>query len=158
VADPKVSSSNEAKKSTEKQNENTEPLPPIKLKFRLGGNSHPVVANQSNSTANNESITVISVETEQTGDAWDDFCYICNGNFFHLKKHFRFLEGCDDKSGDLGCCASCPRVFHQFCHIPICNKPMQELPDDWICGLCIRLEPIREPIEGFPEQAKLVSC
>lgn len=87
-SDPKTNSSDEAaKKSVEKPNEaeNKESLPPIKLKLRLGNNSLPFVTNQPNSTTRNEVRTVESVETEQSGDAWDDFCYICNGRLLFLK-------------------------------------------------------------------------
>ncbi|CAD5215634.1 unnamed protein product [Bursaphelenchus okinawaensis] len=69
--------------------------------------------------------------TESQQDEWDDYCYSCN-------------EGCDDISGDLGCCSSCPKVFHQLCHSPRCTVPMAQLPDEWRCSICTPLDPITE--------------
>jgi hypothetical protein len=44
-----------------------------------------------------------------------------------------------------------------FSHIPHCPLPVERLPDDWKCTLCIPVEPIREKIDDFPENALLVS-
>ncbi|CAD5221582.1 unnamed protein product [Bursaphelenchus xylophilus] len=75
-------------------------------------------------------------------DEWDDYCYSCN-------------EGCDDISGELGCCSTCPRVFHQFCHIPRCSAPMAQLPDDWRCSMCQPMLPITERQDRMTPNIKL---
>lgn len=46
---------------------------------------------------------------------WDDYCYVCQ-------------QGCDETTGSLGCCAKCPRVFHNSCHIPAIKEKMESLP------------------------------
>lgn len=48
-------------------------------------------------------------------DEWDDYCFYCN-------------QGCDDETGELGCCATCPHVFHNQCHVPKIHMPMGDLP------------------------------
>ncbi|KAH7694718.1 Bromodomain containing protein, partial [Aphelenchoides avenae] len=53
-------------------------------------------------------------ENEET-DAWDDYCFVCN-------------QGCDEDTGELGCCAGCPRVYHNQCHVPRIHDKMANLP------------------------------
>lgn len=77
-------------------------------------------------------------------DEWDDYCYSCN-------------EGCDDVSGELGCCSRCPRVFHQLCHVPQCSVPMRDLPDDWSCTLCAPFSPLTAKSDAFGRNEKAVS-
>jgi hypothetical protein len=62
-------------------------------------------------------------------DNWDDYCFVCN-------------QGCDDETGELGCCAGCPHVFHNQCHVPRIHEKMANLPDDWKCTLCTPCEPL----------------
>uniref|UniRef100_F1KU59 Transcription intermediary factor 1-alpha n=2 Tax=Ascaris suum TaxID=6253 RepID=F1KU59_ASCSU len=74
--------------------------------------------------------------TDMSGDStdeskWDDYCYVCQ-------------QGCDEKTGSLGCCARCPRVYHNCCHIPSIKQPMESLPDEWACSLCMPAEPLHE--------------
>lgn len=89
-------------------------------------NSNPVSQNQeSNNTivvsileSADEDITNknnILENNNREPDSWDDYCYICN-------------QGCDDTTGDLGCCSKCSRVFHNVCHIPKIFGQMSELP------------------------------
>ncbi|KAI6214985.1 hypothetical protein M3Y94_00332400 [Aphelenchoides besseyi] len=80
----------------------------------------------------------------QMSDGWEDYCATC-------------FEGCDVVSGSLGCCATCPKVFHRLCHIPTIDRPMEELPDDWQCGACVPVEPIRETIDHLNNNA-LLAC
>lgn len=61
--------------------------------------------------------------------SWEDYCYVCQ-------------QGCDEKSGSLGCCAKCPRVYHNFCHVPAIREKMETLPDEWECSLCAPSEPL----------------
>ncbi|VDK49450.1 unnamed protein product [Anisakis simplex] len=62
---------------------------------------------------------------------WDDYCYVCQ-------------QGCDERSGSLGCCAKCPRVYHNYCHIPPIKQPMESLPDEWACSSCMTAAPLIE--------------
>lgn len=62
-----------------------------------------------------ETVNYNSAEVERESDTWDDYCFVCN-------------QGCDDTTGDLGCCALCPHVFHNTCHIPEICEQMSELP------------------------------
>ncbi|KAM3725643.1 Transcription intermediary factor 1-alpha [Dirofilaria immitis] len=75
---------------------------------------------------------------------WDDYCYVCQ-------------QGCDEKTGSLGCCARCPRVFHNICHIPAIKEQMEKLPDEWACSLCIEAEPLHEN-EGTIGQRERLLC
>lgn len=66
------------------------------------------------------------------GDPNEDWCAVC-------------MDG-----GELMCCDRCPKVFHQYCHIPTIDK----LPDEtetWQCLLCVNfaeLAPEPEPAGG----------
>lgn len=66
---------------------------------------------QVNATANKEHDKFGDKPLEE----WDDYCYVC-GN------------GCDEKSGELGCCDKCPRVFHNICHVPMIETSMEDTP------------------------------
>ncbi|VDN57878.1 unnamed protein product [Dracunculus medinensis] len=74
---------------------------------------------------------------------WDDYCYVCQ-------------QGCDETTGSLGCCAKCPRVFHNSCHIPAIKEKMESLPDDWACSLCLYAEPMTEQKEKMGPNERLV--
>ncbi|KAH7701507.1 Bromodomain containing protein, partial [Aphelenchoides avenae] len=75
-------------------------------------------------------------------DAWDDYCFVCK-------------EGCDDNTGDLGCCAGCSHVYHNGCHVPRITESMKNLPDDWKCSLCQQFVPLCVRTPGaFGRQAQ----
>uniref|UniRef100_A0A914C6R4 Uncharacterized protein n=1 Tax=Acrobeloides nanus TaxID=290746 RepID=A0A914C6R4_9BILA len=74
---------------------------------------------------------------------WDDYCYVCN-------------QGCDEKTGDLGCCSTCPRVFHNQCHIPIIEAAMADLPDDWQCSVCLEASPMTVMPSSFTDHEQLL--
>ncbi|KAK6110867.1 Bromodomain family protein [Brugia pahangi] len=74
---------------------------------------------------------------------WDDYCYVCQ-------------QGCDEKTGSLGCCARCPRVFHNICHIPAIKEQMENLPDEWACSLCIEAEPLHENSVTIGQRERLL--
>ncbi|KAF5308881.1 hypothetical protein FQR65_LT00581 [Abscondita terminalis] len=62
-------------------------------------------------------------DTSETGkdDPNEDWCAVC-------------MDG-----GELVCCDKCPKVFHQFCHIP--NLSVEE-SDTWQCLLCMNFADI----------------
>ncbi|XP_052744697.1 transcription intermediary factor 1-alpha [Bicyclus anynana] len=65
--------------------------------------------------------------TDARGDPNEDWCAVC-------------MDG-----GELMCCDKCPKVFHQYCHIPTIEK----LPDEsesWQCLLCVNFAD--EPDDG----------
>lgn len=69
---------------------------------------------QTSSSKNNSS--PVETNGKQRGDdLWDDYCYVCS-------------QGCDETTGSLGCCESCPKVFHPKCHVPAINGAMEDLP------------------------------
>lgn len=77
------------------------------------------------------------------GDPNEDWCAVC-------------MDG-----GELMCCDKCPKVFHQYCHIPTIEK----LPDEtetWQCLLCVNFAelgaPEEEPVGGAlgPRAQKIV--
>ncbi|VBB27793.1 unnamed protein product [Acanthocheilonema viteae] len=83
---------------------------------------------------------------------WDDYCYVCQ-------------QGCDEKTGSLGCCARCPRVFHNICHIPAIKELMENLPyvfveviewDEWACSLCTEAEPLHENAGTMGQRERLL--
>uniref|UniRef100_A0A915DFD0 Bromo domain-containing protein n=1 Tax=Ditylenchus dipsaci TaxID=166011 RepID=A0A915DFD0_9BILA len=61
-----------------------------------------------------------STAQQSSVDQWEDYCYVCN-------------QGCDEYTGELGCCFGCPKVFHNCCHVPAIKQQMVDLPDDWRC-------------------------
>ncbi|KHN79440.1 E3 ubiquitin-protein ligase TRIM33 [Toxocara canis] len=78
------------------------------------------------------STTVSNTNGENADESkWDDYCYVCQ-------------QGCDEKTGSLGCCARCPHVYHNYCHVPPIKQPMESLPDEWACSLCMPAEPLHE--------------
>lgn len=63
------------------------------------------------------------------GDPNEDWCAVC-------------MDG-----GELMCCDKCPKVFHQYCHIPTIEK----LPDEtetWQCLLCVNFAELPEEEAG----------
>uniref|UniRef100_A0A914XRW1 Uncharacterized protein n=1 Tax=Panagrolaimus superbus TaxID=310955 RepID=A0A914XRW1_9BILA len=74
---------------------------------------------------------------------WDDYCFVCS-------------NGCDEISGELVCCETCPKVYHNVCHIPLINGDVKDLPDDWRCTRCKNVQPITEASEQFTEREKIV--
>ncbi|MFH4975798.1 hypothetical protein AB6A40_002507 [Gnathostoma spinigerum] len=103
---------------------------PLKMKTKnsVGRESCYIGVFDSNTTT-----VTTSCSAEDTAAAnsdasrWDDYCYVCQ-------------QGCDDITGSLGCCAVCPRVYHNSCHIPAIKDLMENLPDDWKCSLCVEAE------------------
>ncbi|XP_028168858.1 transcription intermediary factor 1-alpha [Ostrinia furnacalis] len=76
-------------------------------------------------------------------DPNEDWCAVC-------------MDG-----GELMCCDKCPKVFHQYCHIPTIEK----LPDEtesWQCLLCVNFADSAGEDEGWcgpglsPRQQRLV--
>uniref|UniRef100_A0AC34FEU3 Uncharacterized protein n=1 Tax=Panagrolaimus sp. ES5 TaxID=591445 RepID=A0AC34FEU3_9BILA len=104
--------------------------PPLKLKLRR-----------------NPPSTSMSPEKEEKKPAkiedWDDYCFVCS-------------NGCDEISGELVCCETCPKVYHNVCHIPMINGNVKDLPDDWRCTRCKDVQPITEVSEQFTEREKIV--
>nr|CAD2172907.1 unnamed protein product [Meloidogyne enterolobii] len=76
-------------------------------------------------------------------DFWDDYCYVCS-------------QGCDETTGSLGCCESCPRVFHSHCHVPRIRGAMEDLPDDWRCSVCVECEPLTVQTQEFGNREQLL--
>ncbi|KAI1696157.1 bromodomain-containing protein [Ditylenchus destructor] len=76
-------------------------------------------------------------------DNWDDYCYVCN-------------QGCDEYTGELGCCSQCPHVYHNICHVPGIRKQMVELPDDWRCSICEPCEPLASVSGKFGPKERLL--
>uniref|UniRef100_A0A914I873 Transcription intermediary factor 1-alpha n=1 Tax=Globodera rostochiensis TaxID=31243 RepID=A0A914I873_GLORO len=79
----------------------------------------------------------------QGDDMWDDYCYVCS-------------QGCDETTGSLGCCETCPKVFHAKCHVPIIYGVMEDLPDDWQCTLCLLCDPLSQISQLFGKREKLL--
>jgi len=84
-------------------------LPPIKLTLKRN------TLNSSTEESHDK--------PNQKTDEWDDYCFVCN-------------QGCDEHSGELVCCESCPKVYHNICHIPKIRVDVKDLPDDWRCTRC----------------------
>uniref|UniRef100_A0A914VWY9 E3 ubiquitin-protein ligase TRIM33 n=1 Tax=Plectus sambesii TaxID=2011161 RepID=A0A914VWY9_9BILA len=80
---------------------------------------------QERTTPDASLVTTTRVSVQEREDSsWDDYCFVCE-------------QGCDADTGEsLGCCAKCPHVFHNSCHIPRIIERMEELPDTWTCTLC----------------------
>jgi hypothetical protein len=106
--------------------------PPIKLTLRR----NPPSTSMSQSPEKEE-------KKPTKSDDWDDYCFVCS-------------NGCDEISGDLVCCETCPKVYHNVCHIPMINGDVKDLPDDWRCTRCKNVQPITEPSEQFTEREKMV--
>ncbi|TMS36594.1 hypothetical protein L596_003725 [Steinernema carpocapsae] len=64
-------------------------------------------------------------KNDRTAESWEDYCYVCG-------------EGTEEGNDydALGCCDSCPRVFHGYCHLPRITQKFTDLPDDWRCNFC----------------------
>ncbi|KAE9554589.1 hypothetical protein FO519_002228 [Halicephalobus sp. NKZ332] len=101
------------------------PLPPIKLTLKRNTLNSTVEESQEKSS------------TQRT-DEWDDYCFVCN-------------QGCDEYSGELVCCESCPKVYHNICHIPKIRTNVKDLPDDWRCTRCQRISPLQGLSNEFSE-------
>lgn len=78
--------------------------PPIKLTLRR----NPPSTSKSQSPEKEEKKPIKI-------DDWDDYCFVCN-------------QGCDEISGELVCCETCPKVYHNVCHIPLINGDVKDLP------------------------------
>ncbi|VVD05195.1 unnamed protein product [Leptidea sinapis] len=59
------------------------------------------------------------------GDPNEDWCAVC-------------MDG-----GELMCCDKCPKVFHQYCHIPAVEK-LPEPTESWQCLLCVNFAEVPE--------------
>ncbi|KAI8440746.1 hypothetical protein MSG28_009085 [Choristoneura fumiferana] len=71
------------------------------------------------------------------GDPNEDWCAVC-------------MDG-----GELMCCDKCPKVFHQYCHIPTIEK-LPEETETWQCLLCVNFAEL--PPEVRPPGASGVSA
>ncbi|XP_060532404.1 E3 ubiquitin-protein ligase TRIM33 isoform X2 [Cylas formicarius] len=67
-------------------------------------------------------------------DPNEDWCAVC-------------MDG-----GELVCCDKCPKVFHQYCHIP--NLSVEE-NDTWQCLLCMNFADIPESILSEKKEGEL---
>ncbi|KAJ8913021.1 hypothetical protein NQ315_002036, partial [Exocentrus adspersus] len=67
-------------------------------------------------------------------DPNEDWCAVC-------------MDG-----GELVCCDKCPKVFHQYCHIP--NLSVEE-NDTWQCLLCMNFSAIPESILAEKKEGEL---
>nr|CAH7723758.1 unnamed protein product [Callosobruchus chinensis] len=76
-----------------------------------------------------DSTTVQKIKTELSeaskDDPNEDWCAVC-------------MDG-----GELVCCDKCPKVFHQYCHIP--NLSVEE-NDTWQCLLCVNFADLAENV------------
>lgn len=104
-------------------------LPPIKLTLKR--NNIQLAASNSVDQA------------EPKVDDWDDYCFVCN-------------QGCDEISGELVCCETCPKVYHNICHCPKIPGDVKNLPDDWKCTRCIPAEPILGIVDVFTIKERFV--
>ncbi|CAH0718869.1 unnamed protein product, partial [Brenthis ino] len=68
-------------------------------------------------------------EARRGADPNEDWCAVC-------------MDG-----GELMCCDKCPKVFHQYCHIPTIEKLPDEM-ESWQCLLCVNFAE-----EGGEEEA-----
>ncbi|XP_056629753.1 E3 ubiquitin-protein ligase TRIM33-like [Diorhabda sublineata] len=80
--------------------------------------------------------TKIKSELSETSkdDPNEDWCAVC-------------MDG-----GELVCCDKCPKVFHQYCHIP--NLSVEE-NDTWQCLLCMNFADIPESILSEKKEGEL---
>lgn len=85
---------------------------------KTGGSPH---VDSSTDDVNRQTKT----DSNETGkdDPNEDWCAVC-------------MDG-----GELVCCDKCPKVFHQFCHIP--NLSVEE-SDTWQCLLCMNFADISD--------------
>lgn len=88
---------------------------------KSGGSPHV-----DSSTGDTAPLCKVKPECLDTGkdDPNEDWCAVC-------------MDG-----GELVCCDKCPKVFHQYCHIP--NLSVEETGDTWQCLLCINFADIPE--------------
>ena len=103
-------------------------LPPIKLTLKR---------NTLNSSTEDS-----QDKPSQKTDEWDDYCFVCN-------------QGCDEQSGELVCCESCPKVYHNVCHIPRIQVDVKDLPDDWRCMRCKSVQ-LQGLSDKFTEREQLL--
>lgn len=69
-------------------------------------------------------------------DPNEDWCAVC-------------MDG-----GELVCCDKCPKVFHQFCHIPTVTRLPDEA-DSWQCLLCLNFAELPADSAGPGSPARL---
>ncbi|XP_044748323.1 transcription intermediary factor 1-alpha-like isoform X2 [Coccinella septempunctata] len=88
---------------------------------KSGGSPHV-----DSSTGDAAPLCKVKPECLDTGkdDPNEDWCAVC-------------MDG-----GELVCCDKCPKVFHQYCHIP--NLSVEETGDTWQCLLCMNFADIPE--------------
>ncbi|XP_045453569.1 transcription intermediary factor 1-alpha [Melitaea cinxia] len=84
---------------------------------KLDSNGVQVVAEQS---AASPAAVHSSTDAPGRADPNEDWCAVC-------------MDG-----GELMCCDKCPKVFHQYCHIPTIEK-LPEETESWQCLLCVSL-------------------
>ncbi|VDK79027.1 unnamed protein product [Litomosoides sigmodontis] len=119
---------------------------PLKITVGIKNSSNDEISNVSNmvKTQSDQSRSEPQGSSADNDESrWEDYCYVCQ-------------QGCDEKTGSLGCCASCPRVFHNICHIPAIKEQMENLPDEWVCSLCTEAEPLHENAGTMGQREKLL--
>ncbi|KAJ8937289.1 hypothetical protein NQ318_020339, partial [Aromia moschata] len=96
-----------------------------------GGSPHV-----DSSTGDSAPAAKIKSELSETSkdDPNEDWCAVC-------------MDG-----GELVCCDKCPKVFHQYCHIP--NLSVEE-NDTWQCLLCMNFADIPEAILAEKKDGEL---
>ncbi|CAH0560944.1 unnamed protein product [Brassicogethes aeneus] len=99
-----------------------------------GGSPH--VDSSTGDTGTTPPVNKIKSEIADTGkdDPNEDWCAVC-------------MDG-----GELVCCDKCPKVFHQYCHIP--NLSVEE-NDTWQCLLCMNFADIPQEILGERKEGEL---
>ncbi|XP_050355270.1 E3 ubiquitin-protein ligase TRIM33 isoform X1 [Nymphalis io] len=102
---------------------------------KLDSNGVQVVAEQSGGDASPAAVhSSTDAPGRAAGDPNEDWCAVC-------------MDG-----GELMCCDKCPKVFHQYCHIPTIEK-LPEETESWQCLLCVNFAEYAEGEAGVESEA-----
>ncbi|CAH2088416.1 unnamed protein product [Euphydryas editha] len=99
---------------------------------KLDSNGVQVVAEQSGDASPAAVHSSTDAPGRAAGDPNEDWCAVC-------------MDG-----GELMCCDKCPKVFHQYCHIPTIEK-LPEETESWQCLLCVNFADGSEVADGSLE-------